>query len=79
MKFEDRLIQSIWFTTGQTLMTIGVIAVKTDMGGWKAYIGSVEPTNETNDAEKIYEWGTKLTLMQARGFFPDMETEKYNQ
>ena len=71
------IIGKYWYTMG--VMITGIILVKNEItNNTQAYIGSMpSPQDEKNDAERILDWGTKLSYRQAKGFFPQIKEKKY--
>lgn len=81
MKLQDgREVLGVVWKTGRT--NIGVVAVKLDpTDEWAAYITTVQGYDEKSDIHQVAEWGTRLTLEEAMGFFPNlkMDPKKYKQ
>ena len=66
-----------WFSN--TTGCIGIILAE-DEHKQVAYIGSVEGHNEEFDIGHIKEWGSKLSLEQAIGFFGSfIKKERYKR
>jgi len=58
--------------------SVGIIAVEVDGGKkWIAYIGVAEGLSEKQDAERIVNWGAKLSAVEAIAFFPYLKAEDY--
>lgn len=70
----SELIGVEWFNCLES--TIGVVLVKDEHEGYKAYIGNNGFTDgmansQMADVARIRDYGTKLTYEQAKGFFYD--------
>jgi len=50
--------------------TIGFVLGLNDTKEYKAYCAAVDGYNEKTDIQHVLDWGTKLTLSEAQGFFP---------
>jgi hypothetical protein len=61
------IIEMRWFTGKGA---VGVILIKTEYSGYKAFIGVGLDVNEDYDAQFIVAWGTKLPRHLAAAYFP---------
>jgi len=67
-----------------THLSVGVIAVahKNSYGVgryyWKAYMGLVSGFDVHADRKTILDWGRRLSVEEAKGFFPNLDIEQYN-
>lgn len=61
------IVATRWFTGKGS---VGVILIKTEYAGYKAYIGAALDVNEDYDAAFIVAWGTKLPRSIAAAYFP---------
>lgn len=61
------IVECRWFTGKGS---VGVILIKTEYSGYKAYIGAALDVNEEYDAAFIVAWGTKLPRSIAAAYFP---------
>ena len=55
---------------------IGIVA-KESINGIKAYIGVVGGCDEKEDIQTILDYGTKMIVSEAKGFFPSLKDEKW--
>lgn len=70
-------IDFTWFNN--TRGSIGVVLAKNEYGQ-KAYISSIVGINEEQDIKLVKEWGSSLSLQQAKGFFGDLvDEERYGK
>ena len=68
-------INYTWFNNSRG--SIGVVLAKNDYGQ-QAYISAVPGQDEQSDIKLVKEWGAKLSLSQAKGFFPNnVDDESY--
>lgn len=59
---------------------IGIIAVKQGSGKWRAYIGiSKGLGSEELDAQYIADWGSKLVKREAVAFFPNLDSDNFDE
>lgn len=72
-----KVIDSIWYTPMTKMAVIGVVAIETAEGKWKAYIGCGNGDNESNDAQRIAAQGSKVTKAMACAFFPQLDPEGF--
>ncbi len=61
------IVEVRWFTGKGS---VGVVLVKTEYSGYRAYIGVALDVNPEYDAEFIVVWGTKLPRHIAAAYFP---------
>lgn len=57
--------------------TVGIVLAEGGDGKLRAYIGVAHGDNEDFDANYIALYGARLSLDEARGFFPDLKEEEY--
>lgn len=70
-----KAINWTWFDN--TRGCIGVVLAENEYGQ-KAFIASVSGNDEKQDIQTVMEWGSSLTISQAKGFFPNhVDDEKY--
>ena len=70
-----KILGARWWTPKYT--TIGIVAIETFNGTWKAYLGVASGFNERLDEQDIAAWGAGLQPQEAHGFFPDLDIGKY--
>jgi hypothetical protein len=56
---------------------IGVVAIESFPGQWKAYIGLGYGISRESDEQRIAGVGSKLLPEMAHGFFPGLDIKKY--
>jgi hypothetical protein len=66
-----RVIEGRYWNCGGT--GIAVVAVITGGVDWAAYIGADQSYKEMDTAEHTINWGCKLSVQDARYYFPNME------
>ncbi len=64
---SKNIVDVRWFTGKGS---VGVVLLKTEFAGYKAYIGVGLDVNEDYDAAFIVAWGTKLPRNIAMAYFP---------
>lgn len=69
-----QILGTRWFTHGTNC--IGVVWVRLESGKEMVYMGVGDGQDEQTDAKNIAEWGAKLHLRQAIGFFPLIKNYK---
>ena len=69
---KPNIVSKQWFVGKGT---VGVILVKTNYSGYKAYIGTALDVNEDYDAEFIVQWGKKLSRNIAAAYWPKLIKE----
>lgn len=65
------VIATRWLTNAR----IGVVAIRTRAGNWKAYVGYQSGPSEREDAQAIAGEGHKLTEAEARAFFAHLDVD----
>ena len=70
---RDDIIDYKWRSA---IDTVGVVAVKTFEGGWKAYIGVGKGLDEDYDIMHVANHGAKLRKLEAMSFFPELDFDK---
>lgn len=73
-----KIIGQYWLGT-YGILTMGVVAIETRLGGWKAYIGIAGGIDQAVDLERIAENGNKLQRPHAEAFFPQFKELKYEE
>lgn len=61
------------------LDTVGIVLIKDEHAGYKAYIGVAKMGDEKLDTNYIKGHGAKLTYEEAVGFFPFELSHEYNK
>lgn len=70
-----KIINYTWFNNSRG--SIGVVLAENEYRQ-RAYISSVSGHNEESDIETVMQWGSSMTLSQAKGFFPgQVDEERY--
>ena len=65
-----------WRSSG---LLVGFVAIETDIGNWKAYVGPGMGNAPGDDARFIAMCGAKLMEHEARAFFPQFAAKAYEQ
>jgi len=68
-----KIVGTEWRTSNKT---VGIVAIETDLGGWKAYIGVPDGEDEDADIAAIAAFGAKLNKLEALAFFPYLDKNK---
>lgn len=73
---QGKTVDVYWFTNIKG--AVGVVLTVNDRNEQRAYISTVTSADEDIDEKFIREWGNKLTVTQAIGFFGKMiRPERY--
>ena len=68
-----KTISNTWFNNSRG--SIGVVLAENEFHQM-AYISAVPGNDEEGDITTVKEWGAKMTIDQARGFFGDLVNEE---
>lgn len=69
-----KIIHTVWKNNN-----IAVVATVNKDKEWSAYFGIHPGSGDPNvDAQYIVDWGEKLPILQAQGFFPEYVIENYD-
>lgn len=88
MSEEYKILDSHWFSNPtlahpihdkHEYVQIGVVAVETFTGEWRAYIGVSYVKSKRSDEQTIAAWGSALSAQEAHGFFPELDISQYRQ
>ena len=72
-----KIIARTWFNNGRGC--IGAVLAENEYGQ-KAFISSVAGHDQEQDEKSVLEWGSSMTINQAKGFFGDLvDEEKYGE
>ena len=72
---DKQIIRSIWKSGDYG--TVGIVLCQMPTGLERAYIGISQDMTEEYEARKISDYGTKLSFLEAKGFFPEIQEGKY--
>lgn len=73
-----KIIGSIWFSSMKG--TMGIVAIDSDGGGWKAYIdyvGTTDSQDQEADEQEIAKNGAPVGKAIACASFPSLDSEKF--
>ena len=73
---EYKIIDVLWLS-GEIQHSIGVVAIDSFKGAWKAYIGVQKGVGEESDIQDIAANGTKLPKRIAVAVFPHLDPEEW--
>lgn len=72
-----KILASDWYTPMTRMAVIGVVAIETAEGKWKAYIGYGNGADEKGDEQIIAAQGSKISKEAACGHFPELPPEGF--